>query len=361
MADALKEMFNKPFYTKLAIELNKADKHFHPDKFVKEVTSNLEQLSLNQRLRNTSVVLKKHLPDDYKKSVGILYKTIPHVDKGYTSLVFPDFVGMYGHGNFEVSMEALSYFTQFGSSEFAIREYLKRDFTKTIKVMHGWAEDKNPHVRRLASEGSRPRLPWSFKLDEVIKHPDHTLPILEKLKADPELYVKKSVANHLNDISKDNTDWMLKILTRWDKANAHTLWIVKHASRTLIKKGNKQSLSLFDFEKNVKAEVLHLKLDKSRLRLGDSLQFEFDVRSQKPKTQKLVIDYAIHYYKKTGVLSPKVFKLKEIQLPGNGTVHLVKKHRFQDFTTRKHYPGKHAIEILMNGRIACRKEFELLE
>lgn len=361
MADALKEMFNKPFYTKLAIELHKADKHFHPDKFVKDVTSNIEHLSLNQRLRNTSAVLKEHLPTDYKKCVAILSKTISHIDKGYTTLVFPDFVGMYGHDHFNVSMEALSYFTQFGSSEFAIREYLKRDFEKTFKVMHGWADDKNHHVRRLASEGSRPRLPWSFKLDAVIKNPALTLPILEKLKTDNELYVKKSVANHLNDISKDNTDWMLKILTRWDKANAHTLWIVKHASRTLIKKGNKQSLSLFDFEKNVKAEVVHLKLDKSRLRLGDTLQFEFDVRSQKPKTQKLVIDYAIHYYKKTGVLLPKVFKLKELQLPGNATVHIVKKHRFEDFTTRKHYPGKHAVEILVNGIIACRKEFELLE
>lgn len=361
MADALKEMFNKPFYNKLAIELQRVDKHFHPDKFVKEVTSNTDHLSLNQRLRNTSIVLKNHLPADYKKSIGILSKTIPNLEKGYTTLVFPDFVGLYGHDNFDLSLEALSYFTQFGSSEFAIREYLKRDFIKTIKVMHNWAGDKNHHVRRLASEGSRPRLPWSFKLDAVIKNPELTLPILEKLKTDPELYVKKSVANHLNDISKDNTDWMLKILTRWDKANAHTLWIIKHASRNLIKKGNKQSLSLFDFEKNVKAEVLRLKLDKSRLRLGDTLQFEFDVRSQKPKTQKLVIDYAIHYYKKSGVLSPKVFKLKEINLAGNGTLHLVKKHRFEDFTTRKHYPGKHAIEILVNGIIAGRKEFELIE
>ena len=361
MADALKEMFNKPFYTKLAIELHKADKHFHPDKFVKEVTSNIEQLSLNERLRYTSVVLKNHLPADYKKSIGILSKTIPHIGTGYTSLVFPDFVGLFGHDNFDVSMEALKYYTQFGSSEFAIREYLKRDFSRTIKVMHTWADDKNHHVRRLASEGSRPRLPWSFKLDAVINNPELTLPILEKLKTDPELYVKKSVANHLNDISKDNTDWMLKIVTRWDKANAHTLWIIKHASRTLIKKGNKQTLSLFDFEKNVRAEVINLKLSKARLRLGDTLQFEFDVRSQKTKSQKLVVDYAIHYYKKTGVLSPKVFKLKELQLPGNGTVHLVKKHRFQDFTTRKHYPGKHIIEILINGIIACRKEFELID
>jgi 3-methyladenine DNA glycosylase AlkC len=223
--------------------------------------------------------------------------------------------------------------------------------------MNTWAEDKNHHVRRLASEGSRPRLPWSFKLDDIIKNPDLALPILEKLKDDTELYVKKSVANHLNDISKDNTDWMLNVLTSWDKTNANTLWIIKHASRTLIKKGNTQSLLLFDFEKNVKVEVINFKLDKSRLQMGDVLQFEFDVRSLKPSTQKLVIDYAIHYCKQSGVLSPKVFKLREVLLPARGSVHLAKKHSFQDFTTRKHYPGRHIIEILINGKIAHRKEF----
>ena len=361
MADALKDMFNREFYKQLAAELHKANKHFHPDKFVKDVTVNLQHLSLNERLRNTSVVLKNHLPTDYKKAVEILSTTIPHINKGYTTLVFPDFVGLYGHDDFHTSMEALKYFTQFGSSEFAIREYLKRDFGKTIKVMQKWAGDKNHHVRRLASEGSRPRLPWSFKLEAVIKNPELTLPILDKLRADEEPYVKKSVANHLNDISKDNTDWMLKVLNSWDKANAHTLWIIKHASRTLIKKGNKETLLLFDFEQNAKAEVLNLKLNKQKIRLGDSLQFEFDIRSQKPKPQKLVIDYAVHYYKKTGVLLPKVFKLKEFTLPGNASCHLVKKHRFEDFTTRKHYPGKHAIEILINGKIAAHKEFELVE
>lgn len=360
MADALKEMFNKEFYSHFAMELHKVDKHFHSDKFVKEVTFNIKHLSLNERMRNTSLVLKKHLPSDYKKSIEIFHKTIPNLKKGYTTLIFPDFIGLYGHDDFKISMEALKYFTQFGSSEFAIREFLKRDFTKTIKVMTSWAEDKNFHVRRLASEGSRPRLPWSFKLDAVIKNPDLTLLILEKLKTDSEPYVKKSVANHLNDISKDNARWMLRVIGHWDKANANTLWIIKHASRNLIKKGNKQSLSLFNFEKDAKAEVINFKLDKLRLLLGDTLQFDFDIRSQKSKPQKLVVDYAIHYYKKSGILSPKVFKLKELLLPANGTVHLSKKHRFQDFTTRKHYPGKHIVEILINGKTACRKEFELI-
>jgi len=360
MADALKELFNKKFYEKFAHEFNKVDKNFHPDKFIKDVTKNIELLSLNQRMRNTSVVLKQHLSGDYKKSIELLFKAIPNLSGGYTTLVFPDFVGLYGHDDFNLSMEALKYFTQFGSSEFAIREFLKRDFNKTIKVMNGWATDKNHHVRRLASEGSRPRLPWSFKLDEVIKNPKVTQSILEKLKSDDELYVKKSVANHLNDISKDNSEWMLQVLNTWDKTNANTFWIIKHASRTLIKKGNAESLSLFDFEKNVKVRVDNLKLNKSKLKLGDALQFEFDVVSEKSKSQKLVVDFAIHYYKKSGELSPKVFKLKVLELEPNQTVHMAKSQRFQDFTTRKHYPGKHIIEILINGKSLCKKQFDLV-
>lgn len=359
MADALKDMFNKKFYERLAHELNKADKHFHPDKFVKEVTKELDALSLNQRMRNTSHVLKNHLPADYKKSIEILSKTIPAFQGFYTSLLFPDFVGVYGHDDLSTSLAALKHFTQFGSSEFAIREFLKRDFNETIKVMYGWAEDKNHHVRRLASEGSRPRLPWSFKLDAVIANPSLTKPILEALKSDDELYVRKSVANHLNDISKENTDYMLQLINSWDKKNAHTAWIVKHASRTLIKKGDPRSLAVFDFEKNAKVELLDFKIKQAKIKLGDSLEFSFKLVSQKKTNQKLVVDYAIHYFKKSGEQSRKVFKLKELDLKGNATEVITKKQVFKDFTTRKHYAGKHGLELIVNGKSLGKKDFYL--
>ncbi len=359
MADALKDMFNKKFYEQLAIELNKVEKTFNADKFVKDVTKNIDQLSLNERLRNTSIVLKQYLPGEYKKSIEVLFNVIPKFKGSYTSLLFPDFVGQYGHNDFKLSMKALHYFTQFGSSEFAIREFLKRDFPKTIKVMNTWAEDKNHHVRRLATEGSRPRLPWSFKLNEVITNPSVTSSILEKLRSDSELYVRKSVANHLNDISKDNTSYMLDLINSWDKKNQHTAWIIKHASRTLIKKGNVESLDVFGFEKNVKLSIENLKLNRSKLNLGESLQFEFDVISQKSKSQKLVIDFKIFYRKKNGELSPKVFKLKELELKPKQLVSINKSHRFQDFTTRKHYSGKHIIEIMINGNVYSKKEFML--
>ncbi|MDF2436566.1 MAG: hypothetical protein K0Q95_942 [Bacteroidota bacterium] len=358
MADALKEMFNKEFYKRLAQEFHRADKNFNSEKFLKDVTKGLEDLSLNQRMRNTSVVLKEHLPADYSKALSIILKVAPQF-KGYVSLIFPDFVGQYGHDNVVLSLSALKELTSYGSSEFAIREFLKRDLKGTLKVMNSWAADVNPHVRRLASEGCRPRLPWSFNIPEIMNNPELTRPILERLKTDKELYVKKSVANHLNDFSRTHTDWLLDLFNSWDKANPDTAWIIRHASRTLIKKGHPGSLAVFDYEKNVQVELKDLKLKSNKIKLGDELSFAFEILSKKTSPQKLVVDYAIHYAKKSGVNNRKVFKLKELQLKGLSAVAISKKQIIKDMTTRKHYAGKHLLEIIVNGKSLAQKEFSL--
>jgi 3-methyladenine DNA glycosylase AlkC len=357
--EPLKELFNRAFYDHFAAEFAKASSQFDAERFVVDVTTGFEDLSLNERLRNTSVQLKKHLPQDYEKAMEVLYAVIPKLRGGYTTLVFPDFAGQYGHDHFELSMEALKYFTQFGSSEFAIRVFLKNDFNRTIQHLYRWAEDYNHHVRRLASEGSRPRLPWSFKLPEVIVNPELTRPILETLKTDPELYVRKSVANHLNDHSKDNADYMLQLVGSWDQSHPGTAWIVKHGTRTLIKKGNAASLDVFGFEKDAQVRITNFGLVQKDLLLGDALAFAFTIVPEKKTSQKLVIDYVIHYRKSSGELSPKVFKLKELDLlPGN-PVTLSKKQVLKDFTTRKHFAGEHLLEIQVNGKILAREAFTL--
>ncbi|MHA4807292.1 hypothetical protein ACX0G9_04275 [Flavitalea flava] len=157
--DPLKEMFNREFYLNFAGVLERTEKNFNAKAFVREVTDGLGALSLNGRLRNTAIVLKKHLPFTYKQTIEILYRAAPSLPGGYTALVLPDFVGLYGKEDVGLSLEALKYFTVFGSSEFAIREFLRTDLARTIAVMEKWAEDRSAHVRRLASEGSRPRLP----------------------------------------------------------------------------------------------------------------------------------------------------------------------------------------------------------
>jgi 3-methyladenine DNA glycosylase AlkC len=358
--EPLKELFNRAFYEQFATAFARVYPQFNRDQFVKDVTQNFESLSLNERMRNTSVVLQKHLPADYEKALEIMYAAIPTLRGGYTTLVFPDFVSQFGLKHHQLSLDALKYFTTFGSSEFAIRVFLKNDFEQTLATMIEWAGDANHHVRRLASEGSRPRLPWSFKLPQVIENPKVTQPILEQLNADSELYVRKSVANHLNDFSKDNPDYMLELVGSWDRSHPHTAWIVKHGTRTLIKKGNAGSMAVFGFEKEVKLRVENFRLVSADLTLGEVLDFSFDLVSEKQTSQKLVVDYIIHYRKSAGDLSPKVFKLKELHLEPNQRITLSKKQRIQDFTTRKHYAGEHLLEIQVNGTVMAKLSFQLI-
>jgi 3-methyladenine DNA glycosylase AlkC len=357
--EPLKEMFNLAFYKDYARVFAEADKNFNAKQFLADVTRDIESLSLNGRLRNTSVMLRKHLGSNFKQALSILYSAAPSLRRGYTALVLPDYVALFGKDDFDLSMEALRYFTTFGSAEFAIREFLKTDFEKTLQIMHRWADDENVHVRRLASEGSRPRLPWSFKLDAIIKNPSLTQGILERLNRDPELYVRKSVANHLNDHSKDNTSYLLEVLSSWDSADQYTSWIIKHASRSLIKKGDPGAMELFGFGKDLKIELRTLSIVNSQLRLGETLTFNFSLWSGESEEQKLVIDYAIHYVKSSGATSRKVFKLKELTILPGQTILISKSQLIQDFTTRKHYSGTHKLEILVNGKMTGDASFEL--
>ena len=185
--EPLKEMFNLVYYKKLVKVLASVHSRLDAPSLLNQFTQGLEDRALNERLSHTSRVLGLFLPGHFRSAVTILDKTIPLMDPGYTALVFPDFIARFGLDHFEVSMNALKRYTVYGSSEFAVRHFLKKDFEKTIHRMKSWALDANPHVRRLASEGSRPRLPWSFKLETVINDPRSTAPILEALRDDPEL------------------------------------------------------------------------------------------------------------------------------------------------------------------------------
>ncbi len=356
--EPLKEMFGPVFYKKLAQVFSVEYKSFSQEKFLKDVLGPLGAMSLNERMHHTAHVLHQHLPADYEKTIAIMKAVIPQLTPGYTNLVFPDYVSLFGTSHFSTSLEALKFFTRFGSSEFAIRTFLKLDLAKTLPIMYRWSHDDDFHVRRLASEGSRPRLPWSFKLDAIIQKPVLTTPILETLKADKELYVRKSVANHLNDFSKDSPEHLLLLIKAWDKTNPNTAWIVRRGCRSLLKQGDKKSMAVFNLTKDVKVALKKFSINKSLIRLNEELVFQFDLVSTKSSAQRLMIDYRIHYFKKSGVQLPKVFKLKEIELKAGETVSIIKKQRFQDFTTRKHYSGAHLLEILVNGEVVQRKKFE---
>ena len=168
------------------------------------------------------------------------------------------------------------------------------------------------------------------------------------------------MANHLNDISKQHPDYMVSLVKGWESNNPHTAWIVKHASRTLIKKGHSDALAVFGFEKNPKIKIQNFRIIKNKIKLGESLHFEFDLISDKKSNQKLVIDYIIHYRKKLGDLSPKVFKLKELNLGSAEKTNITKKQVIKDFSTRKHFAGDHVLEIQINGTILHKESFKVI-
>jgi 3-methyladenine DNA glycosylase AlkC len=360
MAEPLKEMFNVAHFERLAGAVSAVVPGFKRAAFMKEVTRDLGARELNARMRHASIALHAFLPGDYRMSVKALKDVAPRMPKGYTALLYPDFVGLYGLNDPAYSLEALKHFTSYGSSEFAVREFIRRDVKGTLKQMRQWAEDESADVRRLASEGSRPRLPWSFRLDAIVKEPKLTTPILERLKEDPSLYVRKSVANHLNDFSKDHPAYLVELLRSWDLTNAHTAWIAKRACRTLIKAGDAKALTLFAFNTKVDVRVEKLTITPRRLKLGGTLQFNFIIRSTTAQAQQLVVDYAIHYRKAAGHANKKVFKLKEVELVPRASMAFAKSQRIADLSTRKHHPGLHTLEILVNGKVLAKETFDLL-
>jgi 3-methyladenine DNA glycosylase AlkC len=355
----LKNWFDETFYRDLAGHLHKQHSKFDQKAFVSDALDGIDDLSLKERMRRTSELTAKQLPSNFLDAVEVLKPIAPLYNMEFKGMFMPDFVGLYGRDHFDESLDALRYFTMYGSSEFAIREFFALDFERSLDSMITWASDDNHHVRRLASEGSRPRLPWSFQLKSLMEDPAPIKPILNTLKADPELYVRKSVANHLNDITKDNPETMLDWVDAWDHEVPETAWVIKHASRSLLKQSHPRAFALFGFEAEPDVTVSTFELDNSALTLGDRLTFSFDLAANKTTPQKLAIDYVVHYVKKNGKTAPKVFKLKELTMPPKDAQVITKSQTIENFSTRTHYSGQHRVEIVINGKSMASETFDL--
>lgn len=357
MPEAIKNCFNKTFIQSLATDIQSHYPEFDTKKFNKAVLNkDWEQKELKQRMRHITISLHEHLPDNYKKAIAILKKT-SRQSSGFEAMVFPDFVEAYGLNHYNESIKALTLFTQHSSSEFAIRPFIIKYKTRTMQQMNKWASSNNQHVRRLASEGCRPRLPWAMALPEFKQNPKPVIKILTRLRNDNSEYVRRSVANNLNDISKDHPELILKIARQWLGRNTETDWLVKHACRTLLKKGHPEVLSLFGHKKPDHIIISQLKNTK-KIPIGDDLLFSFSINSKKKPLGKLRIEYAIDFTLANNKLSRKVFKITE----GNYETtckNINKKHSFRLITTRKYYPGQHKLTIIINGQAFCQNQFTL--
>jgi 3-methyladenine DNA glycosylase AlkC len=262
--------------------------------------------------------------------------------------------------NFELAMQVLKEATKRFSAEFGIRYLINAEPEKSMIILNQWATDENYHVRRLASEGSRPRLPWGMQLSSFIDDPKPLFTLLEQLKDDNEEYVRRSVANSLNDIAKDHPKLIEDLAERWVKnADKNRIKLIKHACRTLIKKGNKRILAALGFSR-VALKNSKLTLNTNTLMFGNSLMLTLKLNSNSHQEQLINIDYIVHHQKANGSTSPKVFKWQSRTLKANEALLLTKKHTIKPITTRVYYPGVHKIEVLINGDVVCHNQFDLI-
>ncbi len=309
---------------------------------------------LKQRIRHITVVLHDLLPGDYRAALDILRRVMPDLE-GIIQWVLTDYVEVYGLDDWEASIPALEEFTEQMSAEFAIRPFIVRYPERTMAQMLTWAGHESAEVRRLASEGSRPRLPWGIRLPALVANPSPILPILEQLKNDESESVRKSVANNLNDISKDNPDVVLDLLRKWQiNATDEVHWITGHALRTLVKQGHPEALALLGYDSSAEIAVHNLTVAPDAITIGGEVTFSFDVESQSDKPLNLMIDYVVYHKRANGTLSPKVFKLTKRTIQPGEVLHIEKVHSFAPVTTRKYYPGEQAIEPKINGALFGR-------
>lgn len=346
--------------------LKKAWPDFDTESFL-EVQKTLEHHELKGRVRLIAYALKKHLQPEYKKALNTLLKSI-RIKKieGFSLWPATEFIQLYGTNDFDHSFAAMRELTQKFTAEFAVRPFIIKNQTKALKELKLAAKSKNTHLRRWASEGSRPRLPWGERLHQLVKNPLPTIEILEILKFDPELYVRKSVSNHLNDIAKDHPMLVIQTLSQWKKQvpthyEKEFRFILNRSLRTLIKAGHPRALELVGITHgHSRLNAQNFKIKNKMIKTGQKIEFSFDLINQSKQSIQYVIDYVIHHKKANGTLSPKVFKLKSGIISPKKSLKIKKNHSFKPITTRVYYSGEHKIEILVNGKKQLSGKFKLL-
>lgn len=367
MPEPLKNYYNESFFDTLAARLAKVIKGFDKKEFNKKIFSDSwKNLELKQRMRHIATVLHHFLPKDFAKAADILINYVDLVLDGregqmdFLHMFLPDYVELYGIHDYENSMRAFERITQFSSAEFAIRPFIIK-YPQAMKQMLAWTKHPNPYVRRLSSEGARPRLPWAMALPALKKDPSPLLPILENLKTDPAETVRRSVANNLNDIAKDNPQLVMDIVERWQGTHPNTDWIIKHGSRTLLKKGHHDALDAFGLKRDLKITTGNVAVSPGKLKIGQSASLAFDVTLKDKAPQKLRVEYGVYYVKANGAANRKVFKITENTYAPGKPVSFARKLRFDDMTTRKHYTGHHKISIIINGKELGETSVELVK
>jgi len=359
MAEPLKNSFDVSMVRRLARSLAEAHPPFPAKRFVALATREFDQLELMDRARRVSTALRACLPSPYPEAVRVIIASLARESgapdagpmDGFRFLPFVLFVADHGlePPHFEDSMRAQYELTRRFTAEFSIRAFIERHPERTLARLNEWASDPDPHVRRLVSEGSRPRLPWAGRLRDFQRDPSPVLALLETLKDDESEYVRRSVANNLNDIGKDHPQLLVEVAARWLKdAPDDRAALVRHALRWLVKQGHPGALRALGYGQRAQVTVRGSVVP-ARVEIGGKVRVSVDVQSTARREQRLAVDLSVSYVKADGSRRPKVFKLGTLELASGQTQTLSKVLSFAQHTTRRHFPGRHPMEVMVNG------------
>ncbi|MEA4981246.1 MAG: DNA alkylation repair protein [Paludibacter sp.] len=367
MSNLLKDRYSTTFFDSFTEILKQIITDFDKEKFLQLIyDNNWERRELKDRMKHISRTLHEFFPAEFAKTVGIIGQIIETLKQqnitgmGLEYMFLPDYIETYGIDAYEYSVECMEFVTPFTSCEFAVRPFIIKYGDRMLNQMQRWSLHENPHVRRLASEGSRPRLPWAMALPELKTNPTPVLPILENLKNDSSAYVRKSVANNLNDISKDHPELVISIAKKWSGLSKETDDIIKHACRTLLKQGNHTVLKHFGHSANANIVISQFFIYTPVVGVGQRLEFSFEVLNNDNKNLNVRLEYGVYYLRNNGQHSKKVFKISERQLNASQKIEIKRHQSFKPITTRRFYPGKHKLSIIINGEERDAEMFELV-
>jgi 3-methyladenine DNA glycosylase AlkC len=358
MAEPLKHHLGAAVVRAIATDLKRAWPGFDSGAFTRDALRGLDALELLQRGTHIAGAMRRHLPPVYRDAIRVVVDALgaPIGESELTGMAsfrylpYVAFIRDFGVDDFEASMAAQHELTQRFTAEWCIRPFLERYPDATLARLRKWARDPNVHVRRLVSEGTRPRLPWAPQLKAFIADSTQTLALLELLKDDPERYVQRSVANHLNDIAKDHPDRVVAVAAEWSRdASEGRRWIVQHALRSLIKRGHRGALALLGGGAKPAVRVGRATFTPARVRVGQVVRFTFTLTSTGRRAQELIVDYAVHFVKAAGATRPKVFKLAKRTLAPGERATFSGRVSLAVHTTRKPYPGRHPLDAQVNG------------
>lgn len=328
--------------------------------FVADCLDGYEQLELTARARHIARSLSTHLPADFGEAAGILGESLgPPIEgdeligQGMGSFVYLPYVfyvAEAGVDHWAVAMAFQHELTQRLSCEYSIRVFIESDTPRTMARLAEWAVDPNAHVRRLVSEGTRPRLPWAPRLRMFIEDPGPVVALLELLKDDPSSMVRRSVANNLNDIGKDNPGALVEVCRRWmSDAGPERAALIRHALRSAVKRGDREALGILGFGSPDGAVIDEVVIDPAEVPIGERVRVSFDIANNLATPAAYNVDLVVHFVKASGGTSPKVFKVRSLELDQGETARLSKSISVAQHTTRTHFPGEHRMDVLVNG------------